>query len=79
MQSAHEQLDHGLQRKRLELASASDWTPAFHLHIVQASPEQTQDVLHELMRTGTQAMLAVAGSIEQSSPSMRIFAGAALK
>jgi DNA-binding GntR family transcriptional regulator len=51
--------------------SASDWTPAFHLRIVQASPEQTQNVLHELMRTGTRAMLAVAGRIEQSSPSMR--------
>lgn len=67
---AYHHLEAALQREMLDYDELQRLDAAFHLCIVQASGnrllEQTQAVLHELLRTGMQTTLAVPGRVEQS-------------
>jgi len=70
VQEAHAQLEEALARADLDYRELQHLDAAFHLSIVQASGnrllEQTQQVLHELLRKGMQTTLAVPGRVEHS-------------
>lgn len=70
VQQAYDALDVALGEDPLDYAKLQQLDAAFHFGIVRAAGnrllEQTQAVLHELMRTGMQTTLEVEGRLEQS-------------
>lgn len=70
VQEAYDALDVALREEPLDYAKLQQLDAAFHFSIVRAARtrllEQTQAVLHELMRTGMQTTLQVEGRPEQS-------------
>jgi GntR family transcriptional repressor for pyruvate dehydrogenase complex len=70
VREAYDALDVALSHEPLDYDQLQQLDAAFHLNIVRAAGnrllEQTQSVLHELMRTGMQTTLAVEGRLEQS-------------
>lgn len=70
VQRAYEALDVALAQEPLDYAQLQQLDATFHFEIVRASGnrllEQTQVVLHELMRQGMRTTLEVEGRLEQS-------------
>jgi GntR family transcriptional repressor for pyruvate dehydrogenase complex len=70
VQEAYDQLEVALHRDVLDYDELQRLDAGFHLRIVQASGnrllEQTQAVLHDLLRTGMRTTLAVPGRIKRS-------------
>lgn len=68
---AYTQLETTLKREMPDYVELQRLDAAFHFSIVQASGnhllEQTQQVLHELLRKGMQTTLAVPGRVKQST------------
>lgn len=70
VQAAYDELETALTRTELDFDELQRLDSAYHLQIVRASGnrllQQTQAVLHELMRTGMRTTLEVEGRLEQS-------------
>jgi GntR family transcriptional regulator, transcriptional repressor for pyruvate dehydrogenase complex len=70
VQQAYDALDAALAREELDFDELQQLDSAFHQQIVRATDnrllQQTQAVLHELMRTGMRTTLEVEGRLEQS-------------
>ncbi|MCW3845573.1 FCD domain-containing protein, partial [Micromonospora yasonensis] len=70
VQEAFDSLEQALEHDPLDYDELQRLDAAFHLRIVQAAGnrllEQTQSVLHELLRTGMRTTLEVEGRIQKS-------------